>query len=370
MPSIASTSPDRKLASVERGEQLVEALRWQAAGCAELGCPFYERLCTGLIADVQEDGAASRLLAPFAGESLNAAYVLRFLGGLHRLVLAGSAPALAAHYPSVGGDGDAAAALDAIRALADVPRHELLDALTRPPQTNEVGRSIALASGLLHVARHTARPLRLREIGTSGALNLRPELYWYEQAGQGWGNAASPVRFIDLWEGATPPLDARLEIVDRRGCDPDPIDVTSHDGALTLMSYVWPEPASRFARARAATELAPTLPVTVDRARAEDWLPHQLDHSASGTALVVYHSVMWQYLKESAQDQIRACLYSAGADASPDAPLAWLRLEPHPQTYFPAELRLALWDGSATGPGEQLLATTGFHGGPITWLGA
>ena len=355
---------------MRNGEQLVETLRWQAAGCAGLGCPFYERLCAGLIADVQDDGPAGRLLAPFAGESLNAAYVLRFLGGLHRLVLAGSAPALAAHYPSVGGDGDADAALAAIQALAGEPPHELVDALTRPPQTNEVGRSIALASGLLHIARHTARPLRLREIGTSGALNLRPELYWYEQAGQGWGNAASPVRFVDVWEGATPPLDARLEIVDRRGCDPDPIDVTSHDGALTLMSYVWPEPATRFARARAATQLAATLPITLDRAGAQDWLPEQLNQEVPGTALVVYHSVMWQYLNKPAQDQIRACLYSAGADASPDAPLAWLRLEPHPQTYFPAELRLLLWDGCATEPDEQLLATTGFHGGPITWLAA
>jgi len=39
--------------------------------------------------------------APF-----EAAYVLRLLGGVHRMVLSGAAPDVAAHFPSTGGDGD------------------------------------------------------------------------------------------------------------------------------------------------------------------------------------------------------------------------------------------------------------------------
>ena len=42
--------------------------------------------------------------------SFDDAYAFRMLGGVHRLVLDGRAEALAAHYPSVGGDGDAVAA--------------------------------------------------------------------------------------------------------------------------------------------------------------------------------------------------------------------------------------------------------------------
>ena len=42
---------------------------------------------------------------------------LRLLGGLHYVVLGGDEPELAAHYPSTGGDGDAAAAWPRIRAL-------------------------------------------------------------------------------------------------------------------------------------------------------------------------------------------------------------------------------------------------------------
>jgi hypothetical protein len=48
--------------------------------------------------------------------------------------------------------------------------------------------------------------------------------------------------------------------------------------------------------------------------------------------------------------------------------LAWLRLEPHPQTYIPGQLRLTLWAGHTQAPKDRLLATTTFHGGPITWL--
>ena len=38
------------------------------------------------------------------------------------------------------------------------------------------------------------------------------------------------------------------------------------------------------------------------------------------------------------------------------------------QNYVPAELRLTLWDGSHTTGRERLLATTGFHGGPLDWI--
>ena len=36
--------------------------------------------------------------------------------------------------------------------------------------------------------------------------------------------------------------------------------------------------------------------------------------------------------------------------------------------YVPAELRLTVWDGRNEEGRERMLATTGFHGGPINWL--
>lgn len=356
---------------MEHEAKLLETLRLQQMGFSgtnAVGSPFYEALADDLIADCKRDGPVTRVLAPYAEVSYEAAYVLRLLGGVHRMVLSGDAPALAAHFPSTGGDGDAHAAYAELCELLIEPPPVVLDALTRPPQTNEVGRSVAIASGLLQITRELRMPLRLREIGSSGGLNLRSDSYWYEQDDVGWGNAASSVRFVDLWEGGAPPFASGVEIADRRGCDRNPINATTHDGALTLLSYVWPEPAARFQLARDAIALAHQAPVTIDQADADVWLPQQLAAPVSGTALVVFHSIVWQYLGEATRTALRAQLSAAGRAATPDTPLAWLRLEPNPEHYIPAELSLTLWDGGDDHPPDRLLATTNFHGGEIAWL--
>ena len=347
---------------------LVETIRLQGEGFRALGCPFYGRLGEELARDVERDGPVARVLAPYADASFQDAYVLRLFGGVHRMALNGDAPAVAAHFPSTGGDGDAAAAMAAMRARLREPPGEVLDAMSRPPQTNEVGRSVALASGMLVVAHELGLPMRLREMGSSAALNSRLDSYWYEQDGVGWGRADSSVRFVDLWSGGTPPFGAAVDIVDRRGCDRDPIDATTAAGALALLSYVWPEPQERFARARDAIALAREVPVVIDRADVVEWLPAQLGEPHPGVALVVFHSVFWQYLPPGSQQALRDQLGRAGAAATPDAPLVWLRLEPHATNYVPAELRITIWNGEASEGRERLLATTGFHGGPITWL--
>lgn len=356
---------------MEDRAKLVATIRRQGTGFVAwgaLGSPFYAELCEELAVDAERDGPVARVIAPFGDAPFEAAYVLRLLAGVHRLVLTDSAPALARHFPSTGGDGDARAAIAVMRELLEDPPQAVLDALGRPPQTNEVGRSIALTSGLLVIAKALGMPLSLREIGASGGLNLRPDSYWYEQDGRGWGDRGSPVRFVDLWRGGVPPFVPGAEIADRRGCDSNPIDVSSADGTPTLLSYVWPEPKDRFALAREAIGLAPRVPVVIDRADAGDWLPDQLEPRTRGTTLVVYHSVVWQYIAERTRASLVARLGEAGAAATRETPLAWLRLEPHPATYFPAELRLTLWDGRTPQPREALLASTSFHGGSVNWL--
>jgi hypothetical protein len=62
---------------------------------------------------------------------------------------------------------------------------------------------------------------------------------------------------------------------------------------------------------------------------------------------------------------VREVLEAAGARATRAAPVAWLRLEPA-EAGTPTELRLTLWPGGE----EQLLATAGFHLGPVHWRAA
>jgi hypothetical protein len=342
---------------------LAENLRLQAVGCRHLGSPFYAALLERMVDDVEAGGPVLELLGPHAGETFGAAYPIRLLAGVHRMVLSGAVPALAAHFPTTGGDGDAGAAWPAYRQLLAERPEPLLDTLRRPPQTNEVGRSASLAGGLAVVAEQTRLPLRLLEIGTSAALNLRLDRYWYEQDGAGWGDPATAVRFVDLWAPARPPFEVGAVISVRRGCDRDPIDAAAPDAALTLLSYVWPGQDERFRTLRDALEIAAALPVPVDRADAGEWLPAQLSEPAAGLATVVMHSVFWQYLPAATRTSVIGSFASAGARATAEAPLAWLRLEPSASGNS-LELRLTSWPGGA----ESVLAKAGFHAGRVTWL--
>lgn len=348
---------------------LAEWLRLESVGLEEIGSPFYGELERRMADDVETGGPTWAVLESRAGSPSADALALRLLGGVHRMVLTGTAPDLARHYRSVGGDGDAAAAWWHLRDLLEHPPAEVLDALTRPPQTNEVGRSASLVPGFLTVAAEAGLPLRLLELGSSAGLNLRIDRYWYEQDATSWGDPDSAVRFVDLWPGATPPLGVPAGISTRAGCDRDPIDAADPENALTLLSYVWPDQDQRLQRLRAALDVARDAPVDIARAPIEDWLPEQLADPVPGVATVVFHSVVWQYLPETTRALIHSTIEEAGRQASAAAPLAYLRLEPSVDTYFPAELRLTHWPGAEAATESRRLATSGFHFGPVTWTG-
>jgi hypothetical protein len=342
---------------------LVGITRIHQLACSGMGSPFYADLLERMADDVLAGGPVGRFLADQLDTSYEEAVPLRFLGGVHRLVLAGRAPELVARFPSVGGDGDAAAAWPALLSVLDTHADAVRDALTRPPQTNEVGRSAALVGGFLVVARDTGLPLRVLEVGSSAGLNLRFDRYWYESDGTGYGDAASPVRFAGLWGDGRPPFDAPITIAERRGCDRDPIDARSEDGRLTLLSYVWPGQTERFTMLRAALDVARDAPVAIDRADIPDWLARQLDEPVPDHATVVFHSIVWQYLTDDERATAEAALATAGERATGSAPLAWLRLEPSADLTH-TELRVTTWPGGE----ERLLARCHYHLGPMQWV--
>jgi hypothetical protein len=338
----------------------------QAAACADLGSPLYAALLQRAAADVTAGGVVWRAVEEFAHLPGGALLALRYLGATHRLALAGRAPDLAAHYPSCGGDGDADGAWPALLALTERAHAagELSPLLTSGVQTNEVGRSAALLGGFLTVARATGLPLRLLEVGSSAGLNLRWDHFCY----RGWGPAGSPVDLGDPWVGAARPLlrpDAgMLEISGRRGCDLAPVDPAGEEGRLTLLSFVWPDMARRFRLLDGACRLAGSVPAPVDRASADAWVGEQLASPAGGSATVVYHSVVLQYIEAQARARMLDAIATAGGAATDAAPLAWLRLEP-PGRLGPSdfELRLTTWPGGQ----DRRLAVAHPHGTWVRW---
>jgi hypothetical protein len=366
------SGPAGVTASADPHDVLVANLDKQRRGCELGGSPFYARLLQLMIEDVRASGPVWRILEPFAAEPFEAVYPLRLLGGVHGLVLRGRAASLAARFPSTGGDGDVDAAWPHFLALVADPPVELLAAFRRAVQTNEVARSVALVGGLLVVASRTRHPIRLLELGASAGLNLRIDRYWYEQDGIGWGDPASSLRFVDRYEAAAPPFGTALEIAERRGCDRDPIDATTEDGRATLLSYVWPGMTERFDALTRALEIARAVPVEIDRADVDDWLPAQLAVPAPGRTTVVWHSIVWQYLDTATRARVARAIAAAGDVASANAPLAWLSFEPPPHAFARPELRLRSWprarrDGDGDGDGDELLARAGFHQQPVEW---
>ena len=82
---------------------IVDRLRMQADSCRLAGSPLTADLLAGAADDVLAGGPAAELLGPLEHDPPGSVPALRFTGALHRLVLERRAPALAVHYPSVGG---------------------------------------------------------------------------------------------------------------------------------------------------------------------------------------------------------------------------------------------------------------------------
>ena len=180
---------------------------------------------------------------------------LRLLAGIFRLVLTGRAPELRPYYACLGGTESPVTAWPVMRrVIADHP-DELHEALAIAPQTNEVGRSVALLVGLFDLAAATGcRRVRLLELGASAGLNLLVDRFRVVGDGWSWGPEASPVQLLEAVHGAIVP--AELEIVEARGCDLDPVDATSDQGRLRLTSFVWPFDVHRHDRLAGALRLA------------------------------------------------------------------------------------------------------------------
>lgn len=345
------------------GDRLLRSLRLQGRACAELGSPMYGDLLGQLAGDVDAGGVFADILSGHQDAPARLAVPLRLLGGLHRLVLDGRAPSLRRWYPSTGGSWNAEAAWPDIALAAADHAEELRTALGQPPQTNEVGRSAALIGGLLILSRRFGLPIRLFEIGCSAGLNLRADCYRYRHPGGQWGPADSPVIIDDAWRGRLPPA-ATPRIVERHGYDIAPVDATTRDGELTLLSYVWADMTARLDRLRGAIRVARDVAAPLHRSSAAEAVAGLA--VAEGALTVLWHSITRQYLSAEEQAAVAAGIDALATGAHAGAPFAHLMLEPQrraPDAAVEFVVRARSWpDGD-----DELLADCTPFGVPVTW---
>lgn len=342
--------------------RLEQRLRLQAEQCSAFGSPLTGALLHGAADDLAAGGVVRELLKAHEDDPSGSVPSLRLAGSLHRLVLERKAPELALHYPSVGGTAAVTEVWPAAERACRAHLAELRELLTRPVQTNEVGRSAALYGALMLIDG----PVRLLEIGSSAGLNLRCDAFAYELGEEVLGDPDSPVRLVQPWQGHLPT--GSPEILVRKGCDPSPVDVMTPDGRTTLTSYVWADQLERLGRLRAAMSVAERIPAEVERAGALDFLTRELAELPEGTTTVVWHSLVWQYVDPAERKAVEELLSRAGASATATARLARVSLEPTrigggPWTF---QVYVQLWPGGRRAHVADALG----HGPPVTWLGA
>jgi hypothetical protein len=177
-----------------------------------------------------------------------------------------------------------------------------------------------------------------------------------------WGDAHSPVRIRSALQGDEgPPLDVIPDVVERRGCDLAPVDVTTPDGKLTLESYVWAEHVGRLSLLRSAYEVAARVPAVVDQADAPEWLEHELLSPRRSVDTVVFHSIVMQFLTPSERARMRRMLEQAGRRTTSDAPLAWVEMESRAGH---TEVALTSWPGGQ----HRVVALSSLYGDRVRWV--
>lgn len=329
----------------------------QAGFCDSMDAPLTGRVAAGLAAALDDTTETGRRVLAWRGNPIEDALPLRLVGGLRALALRDDAPALATLFEE---GGDPVATLRA--ALRD---HDaaLLPWLDGPPQTNEPGRSAALMLGLMLAARTFGHPLDVLEIGSSAGLNLLIGRYAYDLGGTRVGNP-SPVTLRPEWRGP-PPDPVAVTIASTRGVDIAPLDLTDPADADRLRAYVWADHLDRYERLDAAIAMFAADPPLLEQGDAADWVEARLcEPQPANHTRVLMHSVVWQYLGPERQRRIAAALDAAGARATPDRPLAWVRLEPD-RDLARHQVHATLWPGDQT----HHLAMSHPHGRWIEPLG-
>ena len=326
-----------------------------------MGSPLYAGLARRAASEYENNTHLRDLLDANASLSRIG---LRLLGAAHYRALAGQAPAIAAHFPSTGGDGDAEAAWDAVRddVQAYAPVYGSL--LRRPVQTNEVARAMPVLGAMLTVAAETRMPMRMFEVGSSAGLLLHFDRYRYSGENWSWGDPDSALHLRNAQEAGAPAhLDADVEIATRRGCDLHPLDLAKPSDADTLLSFLWPDQLERFERMRSAIAIAANEPpVAIDRANGEEWI-RRVAEPAPGFACVVFHTVMLEHLSPADRDTLTQRITSMGSRATRSAPFAWVHMEQAAERY---ETSVTLWPG-----GDQIaIATSDGHAQHVRWESA
>ncbi|WP_371168288.1 DUF2332 domain-containing protein [Aliiroseovarius sp. 2305UL8-7] len=335
---------------------LNEAFAFQAESNRHLGSPFTGRVLDLLAKRLEPGTPLTDRMFDWQGDIGPSGHSLplRFLAGLHALVLTSACPELVAVYPpnEVADNAVLWAAID----LAMTAHSDHLDHwLDNPPQTNEVRRAAVLIAAGHWLAGQYDRPIQMFELGASAGLNLMWDQFALKLP-TGTLGPTNPIITLDPdWSGDLP-SGPTPTIIDRGGVDLKPVDVSNPDDALRLISYLWADQPERLARTRAVVA---ALDAQVDAGDAAEWLEAKLASVSPDHLTLVYHTIAWQYFPHETQLRCTAAIKAAAHNG----PIAHLAMEADKTEGRGAGLTLTLWP-----EGRKLtLGRVDFHGRWVDW---
>ncbi len=326
---------------------MVDALEWHIDHLLNAGAPTAALIVESVVRDMVDRGALASLLP--ANVRFGNLPALRVMAAVHRLALERLAPRVAIHLPTLGGTPPTTA--QAAAEFADAVVQTLVDnepvlraSIEHTPQTNEPRRSAVLRCALAQL--DPAIPVRLREIGASGGINLR---------------ADHLPGLPGLESGRLP------SILDRIGCDLHPIDPLSADGRLTLSSYVWVDDVLRFERLGEALLVAGRVPAVMVTQDAASFV-RDLE-LADGSVTVLWHSAFWTYLPSASRSELTEAIDDVARTATRTAPFVHANWEFGDDTADRPEqflLTVRTWSGGSADGQSRLVAYGDSHASSVT----
>ena len=335
---------------------LREAFEVQADNNARLDSPFTARVLCIAGATLKPGTPLTDRMFDWEGNvgAFGQSLPLRFLAGLHALVLTGDCPELVAIYPPNPTPSD-----DQITSALHVTLTNHATTLDRwldlPPQTNEVRRAAVMVAAGHWLAARYGLPMRVLELGASAGLNLMWDQFALQAGETQLGPADAPVLLSPDWRGDLP-TGSLPKVLSRRGVDLMPMDITDPDDLLRMSSYLWADQPERLTRSRAAASI---FAATVDQGDAAAWLEAQLDTVAPDHLTLIYHTIAWQYFPTDTQTRCLAAIEAAAQRG----PIAHLSMEADDRKGEGAAITLTLWP-----EGRKLtLGRVDFHGRWVDW---
>lgn len=284
--------------------------------------PTYERIARHVAASPELLEFVDRAAAP---NSRRGRVPVLFHAALHDLALTGTSTPLAR---LMAGDSsvDAAAAVDL--AIAEHGADIVTTMRTRSVQTNEVGRSAAIAAGLATIDTG-GRAIALIECGPSAGLNLFVDRWHVELVRDGtvigtYGPSSSSVQLrCELRGPDAPPLGPLPSIGARTGVDPAPIDASDPVQSRWLRACLWPDLPERSARLEAALAVVALEPPSLVRGDAVTDLAPLVAAADPGLLPVVLSTWAMAYIPADGRASLVAALDAIGTRRD----LAMLTLE-------------------------------------------